>query len=278
MTATMEQQKWYKDKRPVIDEYLATAKKVENQVSSQGFLYRPGFLGATITDVERLSKFKLSDINYEIVKQAIERELAQTGFDYDIAVKEAAIAWELEKSSTMTQLQQEFADNKRVRFLDNQDLDRLEITTNLRKFVIMALKTALDVEMEELRQEMTRVDESTFGAEDALLTAKLLTAQKKLEVIPYIETVLEKQQLVITAEGDNAQRKEALISEKELLNDKRVDRMFTIIKANGIDEALLKAKDISFDWHGKAVLRLLGDQAVAKAIDVVTIPFRAMKN
>jgi hypothetical protein len=55
------------------------------------------------------------------------------------------------------------------------------------------------------------------------LAAKLLTAEKKLEVIPYIETVLEKQQEIIDAETDNATRKNTLISEKELLNEKRED-------------------------------------------------------
>ena len=222
MTATMENNRWWKEKRPVIDEYLTTAKNVENVVAGAGFLYRPGFLGAAITSIERATKFKLSDVNYQIVKEAIERELIETGHSYDILVKEAMIAWELEKTELLTSLQQEFADNKRAHDLDNQQLDRLEITTNLRKLVIMALKTDIDIEMEGLRQELTRVDQSTFHAEDALLAAKLATARKKLDVIPYIEAVLEKQQLVIDAEKDNADRKNALIAEKEILNDKRV--------------------------------------------------------
>ena len=96
MTKTLEDNLWYRGKRPVIDEYLSIAKKVESAVASQGFLYRPGFLGAAITDVERSIKFKLSEINYKIVAEAIQRELAQTGHDYDITVKEAQIAWELE--------------------------------------------------------------------------------------------------------------------------------------------------------------------------------------
>jgi len=222
MTKFMEDSRWRREKGPIIDEYLMTVKKVESMVAGQGFLYRPGFLGAAITDIERVTKFKLSDINYEIVKQAIERELAQTGHDYDIAVKNAQIAWELEKTALLTALQQEFTNNKKARDLDNQALDRLEITTNLRKLVIMAAKTAIDMDMEVLRQEMTRVDQSTFSAEDALLAAKLLTAQKKLAVIPYIVTVLEKQQLIIAAEEANADRKTALISAKEELGDKRV--------------------------------------------------------
>ncbi len=243
MSKTLEDNRWYREKRPIIDEYLSTVKQVENRVGGQGFLYRPGYLGAAMTDIESMAKFKLSDLNYQIVADAITRELAQTGHTYDIAVKEAIIAWELEKTTLLTDLDQEFADNKKLRALSNQELDRLEITTNLRKLVIMATKTALDIEMEELRQEMTQVDKSTFPAEDALLAAKLLTAQKKLSVIPYIETVLEKQQLIITAEEANADRKEALITEKELLNDKRGELITARELIAGAIVTLIAAKE-----------------------------------
>ena len=60
----------------------------------------------------------------------------------------------------------------------------------------------------------------------------------------------------------------------ERLNDQRIDRVFDIIKSHGIDEALLKAEDLSFDWHSRAVLRLMGHRAVAKALEVMKMPFR----
>ena len=60
----------------------------------------------------------------------------------------------------------------------------------------------------------------------------------------------------------------------ELLSDKQVDRIFDIIKSNGIDEALLKADDLSFDWHGEVILRLLGHRVLSKAIEVMKVPFR----
>ena len=60
----------------------------------------------------------------------------------------------------------------------------------------------------------------------------------------------------------------------ERLSDQRIDRIFDIIKSNGIDEALLRARDLSFDWHGKAVLRLVGHRALSKALEVMKIPFR----
>jgi hypothetical protein len=222
MTKAMEDKLWRRGKRPIVAEYLTTHKQLEDVVAGQGFLHRPGYLSAAATAIERAAKSKLSDLNHQILKESIERELAQTGHDYEISYKEARISWELEKTALLTALDQEFADNKMVRELDRQELNRMEITVNLRKLVIMAAKTAIDIDMEALRREMTRVDRSTFAAEDALHAARLLTAQKKLEVIPYIETVLEKQQAIINAETANADRKTALISEKENLNDKRV--------------------------------------------------------
>ena len=59
----------------------------------------------------------------------------------------------------------------------------------------------------------------------------------------------------------------------ERLSDQRIDRLFDIIKSDGIDEALLKADDLSFDWHSEAVLRLIGHRAVSKALGVMKIPF-----
>ena len=59
----------------------------------------------------------------------------------------------------------------------------------------------------------------------------------------------------------------------EILSDRQVDRIFDIIKSNGVDEALLQADDLSFDWHGRVVLRLLGHQALSKAIKAMRLPF-----
>lgn len=59
----------------------------------------------------------------------------------------------------------------------------------------------------------------------------------------------------------------------ERLNDGQIDSIFDIIKSHGIDEALLKAEELSFDWHGAVVLRLLEHRAVSKAIEMMKLPF-----
>lgn len=59
----------------------------------------------------------------------------------------------------------------------------------------------------------------------------------------------------------------------ELLSDRQIDRLFDIIISNGIDEALMQSDDVKFDWHGKAVLKLLGHRALSKTINAMKLPF-----
>ena len=61
----------------------------------------------------------------------------------------------------------------------------------------------------------------------------------------------------------------------ERLTDKQVDTLFEIVKAGGIDRELLNARDIAFDWHSAAILRLLGFKIVAGAIGTIKLPFRS---
>jgi hypothetical protein len=223
MGKSMEDNLWHRGKRPLVDEYLKNQKQVERVVAGRGFLARPGYLGQAITDVERGLKFQLSDLNYNITKEAVERELAQTGHDYDIAYKEARVAWELEKTQTLTELDQEFADLKQQRQLKEDELANMRIETDLRALVILAAKTTLQEQMEELRQEDIGLRREALPYETQLAQEKLATAQAKLDVIPYVEDIIEAQQNLLAANEANADRKEALISKKEDLVGKRQD-------------------------------------------------------
>ena len=61
----------------------------------------------------------------------------------------------------------------------------------------------------------------------------------------------------------------------EGMNEGQIDRIFTIIKSGGIDEALLKAKDISFDWHSRTIMSLLKYQMVTRTLKIIKLPFRS---
>jgi geranylgeranyl reductase family protein len=60
----------------------------------------------------------------------------------------------------------------------------------------------------------------------------------------------------------------------ERLSQPQLDRIFEIVKSGNIDEAMLKAKDLSFDWHSKTILRLVKYQMVARTMNVIKLPFR----
>jgi len=60
----------------------------------------------------------------------------------------------------------------------------------------------------------------------------------------------------------------------ERLSNGQVDRLFDVVRAGGLDDALLGAPDLSFDWHGRTIAGLLKYRLVAGALGIVRLPFR----
>jgi flavin-dependent dehydrogenase len=58
----------------------------------------------------------------------------------------------------------------------------------------------------------------------------------------------------------------------EHLSDSQIDRIFDIIQSNGIAEALLRDENLSFDWHGRVVLRVVGYRALARVVETMRSP------
>lgn len=60
----------------------------------------------------------------------------------------------------------------------------------------------------------------------------------------------------------------------ERLSDRQIDRIFDITIENGIDKSLLEADDLSFDWHGRAITKVLRQKALTRALKAMKIPLR----
>jgi flavin-dependent dehydrogenase len=60
----------------------------------------------------------------------------------------------------------------------------------------------------------------------------------------------------------------------EHLSEKQIDRIFEIVKSGSIDEAMLNAPELSFDWHSKTIIRLVRHQMVARTMKVIKLPFK----
>ncbi len=63
----------------------------------------------------------------------------------------------------------------------------------------------------------------------------------------------------------------------EHLSDKQIDKIFDIMKDRGSIDTLLKADDLSFDWHGEAMVKILGGGPIAKVIKVMKLPYLLFK-
>ncbi|MBC8476768.1 MAG: hypothetical protein H8D49_00340 [Dehalococcoidia bacterium] len=60
----------------------------------------------------------------------------------------------------------------------------------------------------------------------------------------------------------------------ERFSDRQIDRLFDIMESTGILESLLNAKDLSFDWHGGAVSRVISYEVFRKIIGSMKLPAR----
>ncbi len=60
----------------------------------------------------------------------------------------------------------------------------------------------------------------------------------------------------------------------ERLDDRQIDRIFDVTTASGIDRVLLEADDISFDWHGRAILKFARQKVIDKSIKTIKVPLK----
>lgn len=239
-----ESSQWFKEKGKVLDEFSGSHRALLSTVASRSFCKIPGFLYEASLTLEETGKNKLSALNYQIVAESIERELKQTGHDYTQAYKTARIAFELEKQTLLTALQQEFADLDATQSLKKEELDRLFVELDIRRIILITTKTTIDLEMEGLKRQLAETDRLTFANEGALVDAQVVTANKKLEIIPYLDAILASEEKVLIQEQANSVTMESLVDEKGLLIDKK-NEVLTKVIAKAVEALILSAAIIA---------------------------------
>jgi flavin-dependent dehydrogenase len=63
----------------------------------------------------------------------------------------------------------------------------------------------------------------------------------------------------------------------EHLDDKQIEKIFDIIQSSGILDDLQKAEDLSFDWHGGAIFRVINYKVFVRTIAAMNIPGTLMR-
>jgi len=59
----------------------------------------------------------------------------------------------------------------------------------------------------------------------------------------------------------------------ERLNDRQLDKIFEIAGSDGLMDSLLKMNDLSFDWHGQAIKRLVRQKALSGIWQMMKVSF-----
>ena len=71
----MDNALFVRSKDPVLVEYQRAKKKMSDTVAGRGFSFEPGFMYDAQNDLEIDVKLKISEINYELLKAAIEQDI-----------------------------------------------------------------------------------------------------------------------------------------------------------------------------------------------------------
>jgi len=187
----MDNNQFIKGKDRIITDYQRNRRAIASGVGAQGFSYEPGFMFDLQNDLEAGTKWKISDLNYAILKDAVDRELKQLGIDYNLAYQAAAIQWETAKAILFSDWEKELNSIKKEQAHEEEVLNLLAIEVSLRGNILISAKSTIDLEIENYRQQIAALDGTTGDYEVQLVQGKLLTAQKKLESIPFIQDLID---------------------------------------------------------------------------------------
>lgn len=240
MGTLAENSLWYKGKSEVLREFKKNTGAILSAVASRNFSAMPGFAIEAFTDVEIDSKIKLTEHNQKIMSDAIDRELKALGLSNDISVKQAMMAWELEKVQLFSELQKEFADKEALRSLRGEEIDGLMIDQEIREIGVLLAKTAIEVEIEGIKRDKEELELLPLPYEERLAAAKLAAAQRKQSAIPYILAALAAQSAALDAEETVIfpARQEKALADKEVADRTVSDVLPLMVDKSAATQAL----------------------------------------
>jgi hypothetical protein len=216
-----ERAQYTKGKTPIIIKYLVDHKQLFNEIAGRGFLNLPGYAYDAENSIEMAAKMGLSELNYKIMAETIERELKQTGIDYDQLYKDAIMAWEVEKQDLIEDWDHELAGIKQGMAEEEEVKERLGLEVDARQSVLITAKTAIELEMEGYRTTLAGLDGATAPYEVSLANAKLLTAQKKLDLIPIIQEIITKETELLGLESNKTAEYTKLMNAEQAVATKK---------------------------------------------------------
>jgi hypothetical protein len=175
-------------------------RELTDVLAEEGFSLVPKHFLLKIRELERDAKLQLLDLNMKIADEEYEEELRGERATYASLVAEATRSWELRKEGLIAAMMQEFADLDKVVAFEEEDARKLLLEKDLQMLLLITAKAAIEYEKELLQQQLVALDRLTHAKEIELAEAKLVVAQRKLDLIPKLQTLVTKEQELLVEE------------------------------------------------------------------------------
>ena len=131
------------------------------------------------------------------------------------------IQWESTKQDLISEWEMHVADVKASMIISEETLNRRMIEVNRRSATLMDQKTAIELEAEEYRKQLVTIDASVTAYEVQLIQAKVLTAQKKLELLPILQTINDREYELLSIEQDKMNEYSIYMDAEKVLIEKQ---------------------------------------------------------
>ena len=214
---------WRRGKSPIIAKYSQDHEKMFAEIAGRGFLQLPGYAYDAENGLEFAAKMGLSELNFKILSETIDRELKQQSISYDLEYRDAMMAWELTKQVLMSAWEAEYAILKQGMSQDEENVTRLAIEVSRRGIYLIEQKTIIEVQSEGYKTQLATLDGTTVPYEVQLAQQKLVTAQKKLDIIPILDQIIIKELELLAAEQTKSAKMSSYISAEGLVVTKEAE-------------------------------------------------------
>lgn len=256
---------WRKSKTPLLTKYQEEHTKAMSTIAGRGFLDLPGYGFEMETGLETFTKLALSELNYKILTETVERELKQSGLDYDNNYKNAVMLWNVEKQAFLNDWAAEFAGIKQQEAQDEETLTRLAIDVGRRSIILLEAKTALELQKEAYQLQLVGLDAEIYPYEVQLANQQLLTAQTKLNIIPILEEIITKEQELLLIEQSKAAQYSLLMTQELELAAKKQLLLPYLSELVNVTEAYVLKLETQMALEGQiASEKLLQAQSYAR--------------
>lgn len=187
-------------KEALASSFVDGARTVRDTLSSRALSCVPGIGFEAIFSLQKDYRSKMDETVLAVLEQQIEREMRLLGVQKDIEYKNALMAFEVEKAGVLNAFNEEIARLSLEDAMLDDEVEYFLASVQARQVVIINFSAYLEKQRQLLLQQKADAERLSFESQLALVNQQLLTAQKKLDIIPQLKLLCDAQLRAIGVE------------------------------------------------------------------------------